>query len=192
MVSGESVNSEKNIESFFESVPDLVLSGEIVGLIAPHAGYVYSGQVAANAYKLIRGNKYDVVVVIGPSHRVSFNGVSVFSSGGYETPLGVVPVAEEFAQKIKNMSKVTADIPEAHRQEHSVEIQIPFLQVALGQFSFVPLVMGNQDMNTCRELANALYGALHGKKILIVGSSDLSHFYNYNTAKKWMPLLWDI
>ncbi len=175
---------KKNIESFFESVPDLVLSGEIVGLIAPHAGYVYSGQVAANAYKLIRGNKYDVVVVIGPSHRVSFNGVSVFSSGGYETPLGVVPVAEEFAQKIKNMSKVTADIPEAHRQEHSVEIQIPFLQVALGQFSFVPLVMGNQDMNTCRELANALYGALHGKKILIVGSSDLSHFYNYNTAKK--------
>jgi len=74
------------------------------------------------------------------------------------------------------MSKVTADIPEAHRQEHSVEIQIPFLQVALGQFSFVPLVMGNQDMNTCRELANALYGALHGKKILIVGSSDLSLF----------------
>jgi len=72
-----------------------------VGLIAPHAGYVYSGQVAANAYKLIRGNKYDVVVVIGPSHRVSFNGVSVFSSGGYETPLGVVPVAEEFAQKLK-------------------------------------------------------------------------------------------
>ncbi|MFZ3055384.1 MAG: AmmeMemoRadiSam system protein B [Smithella sp.] len=175
---------KKNIESFFESVPDLTLPGEIVGLIAPHAGYVYSGQVAANAYKLIRGNKYDVVVVIGPSHRVAFNGVSVFSRGGYETPLGVVTVAEEFAQKIKNLSKITADIPEAHRQEHSVEIQIPFLQVALGEFSFVPLVMGNQDMDTCRDLAAAIYETVRDKKTLIVGSSDLSHFYNYNAAKK--------
>jgi hypothetical protein len=175
---------KKNIESFFESVPDLTLPGEIVGLVAPHAGYVYSGQVAANAYKLIRGNKYDVVVVIGPSHRVAFNGVSVFSRGGYETPLGVVPVAEEFAQKIKNLSKITADIPEAHRQEHSVEIQIPFLQVALGEFSFIPLLMGNQGMDTCQELAAAIYEAVCDKKTLIVGSSDLSHFYDYNMAKK--------
>ncbi|KUG23082.1 hypothetical protein ASZ90_007114 [hydrocarbon metagenome] len=175
---------KKNIESFFESVPDLTLPGEIVGLVAPHAGYVYSGQIAANAYKLIRGNKFDVVVVIGPSHRIAFNGVSVFSRGGYETPLGVVPVAEEFAQKIKNLSKITADIPEAHRQEHSVEIQIPFLQVTLGEFSFIPLVMGNQDMDTCQELAAAVYEAVHDKKTLIVGSSDLSHFYDYNTAKK--------
>lgn len=175
---------KKNIESFFESVPDLALSAEIVGLIAPHAGYVYSGQVAANAYKLIRGKKYDVVVVIGPSHRVAFNGVSVFSRGGYETPLGVVPIAEEFAQKIKNASKITTDIPEAHRQEHSVEIQIPFLQVALGEFPFVPLVIGNQNMDTCQELAAAIYETVRDKKILIVGSSDLSHFYNYNTAKK--------
>jgi hypothetical protein len=174
----------RDIEIFFNAVPDLVLPGEILGLIAPHAGYVYSGQIAANAYKLIRGNKYDVVIVIGPSHRVAFNGVSVFSRGGYETPLGLVPVAEEFAQKIKNLSKITADIPEAHRQEHSVEIQIPFLQVALGEFSFVPLVMGNQDMDTCQELAGAIYETVRGKKILIVGRSDLSHFYNYNTAKK--------
>ncbi|KQC10782.1 MAG: hypothetical protein APR62_11255, partial [Smithella sp. SDB] len=173
-----------NVEKFFESVPDLASPGEIVGLIAPHAGYVYSGQVAANAYKLIRGNKYDVVIVVGPSHRVAFNGVSIFSKGGYETPLGVIPVAEEFAEKIKNLSKITVDIPEAHRQEHSVEIQIPFLQVALGKFSFVPLVMGNQDMETCKELAAAIYETVRDKKMLIVGSSDLSHFYSYNTAKK--------
>lgn len=174
----------RDIEIYFKSVPDQALRGEIVGLVAPHAGYVYSGQIAAHAYKLIRGSKYEVVIVIGPSHRVAFHGVSAFSNGGYETPLGVVPVAEEFAQKIKNVSKVIADIPEAHRQEHSVEIQIPFLQVALGEFSFVPLVMGNQDAVTCQELAKAIYEAAHDKNILIVGSSDLSHFYNYNTAKK--------
>jgi AmmeMemoRadiSam system protein B len=75
-------------------------------------------------------------------------------------------------------------VPDAHRQEHSVEIQLPFLQVALGDFSFIPLVMGDQGADTCKELAAAIYEAARGKKILIVGSSDLSHFYNYNIAKK--------
>jgi len=175
---------KRDIENYFDLVPDLVLEGDVVGLIAPHAGYTYSGQVAANVYKLIRGKKYDAVIVVGPSHRVAFHGVSIFSKGGYETPLGIVPVAEELAEKIKILSKTVVDIPEAHFQEHSVEIQLPFLQVALGDFSFIPLVMGDQNANTCQELAEAIYKASHGKKILIVGSSDLSHFYNYNMAKK--------
>jgi MEMO1 family protein len=174
----------RDIENYFDLSPDLELEGEVVGLIAPHAGYIYSGQVAANVYKLIRGKKYDAVIVVGPSHRVAFHGVSIFSKGGYETPLGIVPVAEELAEKIKKISKMVVDIPEAHYQEHSVEIQLPFLQVALGDFSFIPLVMGDQNANTCRELAEAIYKTSRGKKILIVGSSDLSHFYNYNMAKK--------
>jgi len=175
---------KRDIEKYFNAVPDLELPGEIVGLIAPHAGYIYSGQIAAHAYKLVRGKKYDAVIVIGPSHRVAFHGVSVFSSGGYETPLGVVPVAGELAEKIKQSSQLVADIPVAHLQEHSVEIQLPFLQVALGDFAFVPLVMGDQDGGTCRSLAAAIYDAARNKKILMVGSSDLSHFYHYNTAKK--------
>ena len=174
----------RDIENYFDLAPDLELEGEVVGLIAPHAGYTYSGQVAANVYKLIRGKKYDAVIVVGPSHRIAFHGVSIFSKGAYETPLGIVPVAEELAEKIKNLSKTVVDIPEAHFQEHSVEIQLPFLQVALGDFSFIPLVMGDQSANTCQELAAVLYEAARGKKILIVGSSDLSHFYNYNMAKK--------
>jgi hypothetical protein len=174
----------RDIENYFDLVPDLELEGEVVGLIAPHAGYTYSGQVAANVYKLIRGKKYDAVIVVGPSHRVAFHGVSIFSKGAYETPLGIVPVAEELTEKIKILSKTVVDIPEAHFQEHSVEIQLPFLQVALGNFSFIPLVMGDQDANTCQELAEAIYKASLGKKILIVGSSDLSHFYNDNVAKK--------
>ena len=174
----------RDIENYFNSVSELKLKGEVVGLIAPHAGYIYSGKIAAHAYNLIREEKYDVVIVIGPSHRVAFHGVSVFSMGGFETPLGIVPVAEDMAEKIINLSKIAVDIPKAHLQEHSVEIQIPFLQVALGDFSFLPLVMGDQDANTCQELAKAIYEAAHGKKILIVGSSDLSHFYSYNMAKK--------
>ncbi|MCX5850243.1 MAG: AmmeMemoRadiSam system protein B, partial [Deltaproteobacteria bacterium] len=181
---GNSLILRRDIEIFFNAAPDLELQGEIVGLIAPHAGYVYSGQIAANAYKLIRGKRYDVVIVVGPSHHVAFHGVSILSKGGYETPLGIVPIVEDLAEKIKNISPVVADIPGAHLQEHSVEIQLPFLQVALGSFSFIPLVMGDQGAGTCQELAAAIYEATHDKKILIVGSSDLSHFYNYNMAKK--------
>jgi len=175
---------KQDIEKYFALVPDLDLEGEIAGLIAPHAGYLYSGQVAAHAYKLIRGKKYDAVVIVGPSHRVAFPGVSVFSRGGYETPLGVVPIAENLADSIKNFSEIVNDIPAAHLREHSLEIQLPFLQVSLGDFSFVPLVMGDQRANTCYKLAESIYQAVHDKKILIVGSSDLSHFHNYNVASQ--------
>ncbi len=179
---GKSSTLKQDIEKYFAYVPDSDLAGEIAGLVAPHAGYLISGQVAAYAYKLIRGKKYDAVVIVGPSHRVAFPGVSIFSRGGYETPLGVVPVAEDLADNIKKFSGIVNDIPAAHLQEHSLEIQLPFLQVALGDISFVPLVMGDQRANTCYELAEAIYQAGHDKKLLIVGSSDLSHFHNYNDA----------
>ena len=181
---GKSSTLQLDIEKYFDSVPDLDWAGEIAGLIAPHAGYVYSGQVAAYAYKLIRGKKYDAVVIVGPSHRLAFHGVSVFRKGGYETPLGVVTVAEGLAEDIKKFSRIVDDIPEAHLQEHSLEIQLPFLQVALGDISFVPLVMGDQRAETCYDLTEAICRAAHGKKILIVGSSDLSHFHNYNLASQ--------
>lgn len=182
---------KKDIENYFKSASPVQLEGEIVGLISPHAGYVYSGEIAAHAYKLIRGNKYDAVIVVGPSHRVAFHGVSVFSGGGYETPLGIVPVARDLAEKIKKATPMVADFPAAHQQEHSVEIQLPFLQVALDEFPFVPLVMGDQDAHTCQELAHAIFQASSDKKILIVGSSDLSHFYNYSTAKKMDAIVVD-
>ncbi|MDI6742436.1 MAG: AmmeMemoRadiSam system protein B [Smithella sp.] len=174
----------RDIEHYFNSVSGPRIQGEIVGLIAPHAGYMYSGQIAASAYALIRGQKYDAVIVVGPSHRYAFHGVSVFSQGGYETPLGIVPVHQDIAEKMKQISKIVVDVPQAHLQEHSVEIQLPFLQIALGEFSFLPLVMGDQNVETCRQLAETIYQVSRGKKILIVGSSDLSHFYHYNVAKK--------
>ena len=138
----------RDIETFLNLVPETESEGKIVAIIAPHAGYVYSGQIAAYAYKRVCGNSYDAVIVIGPSHRAAFHGVSIFSKGGYETPLGIVPVAEELAKQIKKNSNLVSDIPAAHLQEHSIEIQLPFLQYVLGSFSFVPLVMGDQDAST--------------------------------------------
>jgi len=172
-----------DIEGYFRKVPERELSGEVIGLIAPHAGYRYSGQVAAHAYKLIRGEKYDGVVLIGPSHRVAFPGISIYGRGSFETPLGRVPVHEGLAEEIRRFDKNIIDFPAAHAEEHSLEIQLPFLQVALGDFSFVPLVMGEQNTAACRKLAEAIVRAGGKRRLLIVASSDLSHFYEDRQAR---------
>ena len=173
-----------DIAGYFRNVPDRELDGDIVGLIVPHAGYLYSGQVAAHAYKLIQGKKYDGVILVGPSHRVAFHGVSIYSQGAYETPLGRIPVDETVAFEMQRLSHMVTDLPSAHAQEHSLEIQLPFLQVALGTFSFVPLVMGDQNAETCQELARVITLVAKDRNMLMVASSDLSHFHDDQKAKK--------
>jgi hypothetical protein len=173
-----------DIEKYFSTASNIELNRDIKALIAPHAGYIYSGQIAAYAYRLVRGEKYDTVIVVGPSHRLAFHGVSVFLGGGYETPLGVVPVDEAMGRTIISLNKDVQEIPEAHAQEHSIEIQLPFLQVALGKVSFVPLVMGDQNESTCQNLAQSIHEAAGDKRVLVVGSSDLSHFHDYQKAVK--------
>lgn len=174
----------RDIEEYFNRAATDRIEGHIVGLVAPHAGYVYSGQIAAYAYEPIRKKVYDTVFVISPSHRMAFPGVSVYLGDGYETPLGIVPVDKDMAGRVMNCSRLIDDIPSAHMQEHALEIQLPFLQVALGKFSFVPLIMGDQDAKTCEELADAIYKAAGDGNVLVVGSSDLSHFHDYNQAVK--------
>ncbi|MBM4271741.1 MAG: AmmeMemoRadiSam system protein B [Deltaproteobacteria bacterium] len=173
-----------DIEHYFHNVPDVVIDGKIIGLVAPHAGYMYSGQVAAYAYKVIRGIVFDAVIVIGPSHRTHFRGVSVYDRGGYETPLGVVPVDVDLARSIIEQNELISYMPAAHLQEHSIEIQLPFLQVALGGVRFVPLMMGDQSKEVCEVLSESIWRAVSDRKVLIVGSSDLSHFYSYERAVK--------
>ncbi len=175
---------ERDILHYFTQVSNAPIQGEILGLVAPHAGYMYSGQVAAHAYKQIQGKTFDVVFVIGPSHRAYFRGVSLFNQGGYETPLGVVRVHSAIADRLLEEDTRISFLPNVHTQEHSVEIQLPFLQVALGEFLFVPLMMGDQDEDTCSLLADAIVSCAGEKKILVVGSSDLSHFHNYEQALK--------
>jgi AmmeMemoRadiSam system protein B len=172
----------EEIERFFSAVPERPIEGDIIGIIAPHAGYDYSGEVAAHAYRQLRGNAFDAVIVIGPSHRNFFRGVSVYPAGGYETPLGVVPIDETLAADLIGSGPIVSGMPEVHTQEHSVEIQLPFLQAALGGFKFVPLIMGDQNRDTCEKLAGAIVRAAETRKVLIVGSSDLSHYHTYEKA----------
>lgn len=172
------------IENFLHDIPDRKIDGRIAGLIVPHAGYVYSGQVAAYAYKSIKGELFDAIIVIGPSHRTFFHGVSLYNRGGYETPLGVVPVDVTLANDIMAQSNMISHIPAAHAEEHSIEIQLPFLQVILGEFHFVPVIMGEQNRQTCETLAESIFMAVGNRKVLIVGSTDLSHFHPYGQAVK--------
>lgn len=171
-----------DIEEYLNAASLEDIQGEILGVVAPHAGYVYSGGVAAYAYKPIRGKRYDTVIVISPSHRMAFPGASIYRRGGYETPLGVVPVDEEMSDVLINNSAIISDAPAAHIQEHALEIQLPFLQVVLGPFLLVPIIMGSQDRRTCESLAKSITEAAGEQRVLIVGSSDLSHFHDYHRA----------
>ncbi len=181
----------RDIINYFNNVSSKQIEGQICGLVAPHAGYLYSGQIAAHAYKQIAGRNYDVVFVIGPSHRSYFRGVSLFNEGGYETPLGVVGVYQDIADRLMEQDPLIKFLPDVHLQEHSVEIQLPFLQVALGEFLFIPMIMSEQDYETCRVLADAIIQCAENKKILIVGSSDLSHYHGYEQAIKMDRLILD-
>jgi AmmeMemoRadiSam system protein B/AmmeMemoRadiSam system protein A len=157
-------------------------TGKIVGLIAPHAGYVYSGQIAAQAYRAVRGNRYDAVILVAPSHHVYFNGSSIYREGRYKTPLGAVDLAADLADAIAKGDPSITSRTDAHVSEHSLEVQLPFLQVAVPGLRIVPIVMGDQSLRSCRQLAKAIAGAAKGKNVLLVASTDLSHFHNYDEA----------
>jgi len=150
-------------------------SGKILALIVPHAGYVYSGRTAAAAYALVRDRAIGTVVIIGPSHRAAFEGCSIWPDGGFETPLGVVRVDSGLAKEIAKASGFRFR-PEAFAEEHSVEVQVPFVQKALPGAAIVPIVMGRQTSATIRTLAAALGKTCLSKNVLIVASTDLSHF----------------
>jgi AmmeMemoRadiSam system protein B/AmmeMemoRadiSam system protein A len=155
-----------------------------VALISPHAGYVYSGPVAAHAYKLLQRHTFDTVVIVAPSHYAAFRGVSVYDQGGYRTPLGLVPLDTEFIADLKTADSEIRYVPKAHEKEHSLEIQLPFLQTVMPEFKLVPLVMGAQDLSTCRRLAKALSDCADNKSVLLVASSDLSHYHTRAEARK--------
>jgi AmmeMemoRadiSam system protein B/AmmeMemoRadiSam system protein A len=173
----------RDVKRYLENAKKEKLEGEIVALISPHAGYMYSGQVAAYAYKLIEGKAFDSVVVVAPSHRALFRGASLYDRGGFRTPLGIVPVDLELSRKMMERRKEIQFLPEAHSQEHSLEVQIPFLQVALKSFKLVPIVMEPYwSWETCQHLASAIVEAVKGRKVLLIASSDLSHFHSYEEA----------
>lgn len=181
------VELTQTIAGFYSQVEKVSLDGAPLALIAPHAGYPYSGRTAAKAYKLLEGEQFDTVVVVSPSHRVFFKGSSIYDGAGYETPLGVVEIDRALSKKLaaihpsvyfSNMGHAGG----ATRGEHALEVQLPFLQVVLGRFKLVAIVMGDQEEDTVNPLAETLAAGLRGTNTLMVASTDLSHFHSQKKA----------
>lgn len=149
---------------------------KIRGIVAPHAGYRYSGPIAASAYAQLINKKYKTVIILGPSHHLPLRGASIPKVTHYQTPLGPVRLSEK-AEKLLN-SKIIRNIEGAHLREHSIEIQLPFLQRVLGDFELVPIVTGRVDPE---QLAKTLQPHLDDET-LVVASSDLSHYLSYEEA----------
>jgi len=150
-------------------------------IVVPHAGYVYSGSIAAQAYAQVRGHAGGIrrVVLIGPSHRVAFRGLAVPTSETFATPLGEVPIDKVACVALAAHPEVIVS-DRAHALEHSLEVQLPFLQSVLTEFSLVPLVAGDAPPDMVAEVLETVWG---GSETLIVVSTDLSHFHDYRTAQ---------
>ncbi len=172
----------KEVELLLELYKPAKDYGKVYGLVAPHAGYVYSGKTAAYGYNTIAGKDYKTVVVISPSHREYFPGISIYSGDAYETPLGIVEIDKELREKLINNSKTIFAGVQGHRAEHALEVQLPFLQTVLKDFKLLPVVMGDQSRIFVDELANSL-AEFTDDNTLIVASSDLSHFYPRTQAE---------
>jgi hypothetical protein len=156
--------------------------GEIRALIAPHAGLMFSGGVAAHAYRAAAPGSYDVVVLIGPSHFVGFDGAAVWDRGAFETPLGPLAIDEAGAQALEAASPLVVRRTDVHVREHSLEMQLPFLRHLLPTVPIVPVLMGYQTPETVRSLGEAIAQAFANRRPLLVASSDLSHYQNAATA----------
>jgi MEMO1 family protein len=186
-VAGSFYPSDKNslikmLESFFNEAPS-VLTVQPLAIITPHAGYVFSGSVAAAAYKQIdRNRKFKHIFIIGSSHTMYFEGASVFTGSNFITPLGKVPVDSLTSFLVKN-NKILSDDIKPHEKEHCIEVQIPFLQYWLkNDFSIVPIVIGGESLETSRKIARILLPYFNDDNLFII-STDFSHYPQYSDAK---------
>lgn len=171
------------IEAHLNSVSVENTFENIFGLISPHAGYDYSGKTAAYAYKAIQNKTYKTVIVISPSHREYFPGISIFNGSAYKTPLGEIELDKNMIAKLTGDNELIFEGMEGHRTEHALEVQLPFLQTVLNDFKLVPIVMGDQRAEFVFYLSEKL-AACAQEETLIIASSDLSHFHTRKEADK--------
>ena len=174
---------KNQLQQFFSKSVQKGTKNSPLAIIVPHAGYVYSGEVAASAYNQIdRDRKFERIFIIGSSHTTTFSGASVYCSGNYETPLGTVVVDRELAKQLVSENKLLKDYPEAHLHEHSLEVQLPFLQYHLTtDFEIVPIIIGSSTAETAQKLASILKPYLNEKNLFVI-SSDFSHYPDYKDA----------
>ncbi len=179
----------KMMDDYLSRAQTALPAGRLLALVAPHAGYIYSGPVAAYSYSMLKGKNYQRVVVIAPSHVEGFDYTSIYDGDAYATPLGTVGVDKEFASKLAAASPSTLRLssqghaPAGEQGEHALEVQLPWLQHVIGDFKLVPIIMGDQSYEASRALGVAL-ARMIGPETLIVASSDLSHFHTYDQASR--------
>lgn len=157
--------------------------GRVQAVIAPHAGLMFSGPVGAYAYRTARdGGPYDAAILVGPSHFMAFDGLALYPDGAFASPFGPLPIDAELAARVREASPLVQARPSAHTREHSLEMQLPFLKRLLPDVAIVPLLMGFQTRDTILGCADALAAAAKGRRVLLIASTDLSHYFDARTA----------
>ncbi len=178
----------ETIDNHIENASNPDLSGEVVALVAPHAGYRYSGHVAGHSFKTIQGRTFETVLVISPMHQYHPQPVLTSAHRAYQTPLGEVPLAKEKLQTITKALQEQTGLTltaVANDQEHSLEIELPFLQQAIvGDFDLIPIMLRDQTREIAKPLGDILGETLKDHNCLLVASSDLSHFYAEDKANQ--------
>jgi MEMO1 family protein len=177
---GSAVALGRDVDSHLETAR-LDVHGRVGAIIAPHAGLMFSGPVGAWSYKLAAAGKYDVAFLVGPSHYVGFDGISVWPEGAFESPLGPAIVDTDAASQVL-ARPFAQDLPAAHGREHSLEMQLPFVRRVLPEVPIVPIVIGYQTRETIEALATTLADAAGSRSALLVASTDLSHYFDAKTA----------
>jgi AmmeMemoRadiSam system protein B len=190
---GTAAEIAAEVESYLGAARTSVPPGELRALISPHAGLRYSGPVAAFSYSLLRGSGPRTVVIVGPSHRFAFDGVAVFARGAFETPLGRAPIDADLADALVGEDPLVYEDERPHQQEHSLEMQLPFLQHLVPDLRIVPVLMGTQSRDEVDALASVAASALAGRDALLVASSDLSHYLSRAHAREMdSPVVSDV
>lgn len=164
----------------------------LISLISPHAGYIFSGPIAANGYYYAAcDGKPTSIIILGPNHTGYGSGISIVTDQIWRLPFGDIEVDSKLAKEIQGSSSYTDIDDQAHRFEHSVEVQLPFLQYIYGSFKFVPICMMMQDLTVCRDLGNAIAKVTYDKNVLIIASTDLTHYEPQEKATKKDQLVID-
>lgn len=179
---GDKAGLKRMVESYIDAANPRTEKGVIAGLISPHAGYIYSGSVAAFGFKLLRECKYKTVIILAPTHNYDFFGFAAYDRGNFLTPLGKIPVDSEGVKILKKDCPQLKIDYSMFVKEHSLEVQLPFLQSVLRNFKIIPIIIGTADMDDCRMLARAIKKIYSPGKTLIVASSDMSHYHPYKEA----------
>ena len=187
---------DSNLQSLFKDpnfgpgkLPPSNSNERIYGMVCPHAGYMYSGAVAANGYYEVSSSKFESAIIIGPNHYGLGSDIALMNNGSWKTPLGEISIDTELSHEIYQNCKIVNVDELAHSRDHCIEVQLPFLQYIREEFKIVPIILVNQDKNTCLKLSNGIYEVIKDKNFLLIASSDLTHYESNSQAHEKDNLL---